>query len=57
MLLSKMNHRVKKIFFEKDVMKITWQTGKTSKILFRFLRLHCPCASCVSELSGEKNFR
>ena len=54
MLSSKMNHQVRKIVFEKGVIKITWQSGETSKLPSRFLRLHCPCASCVSELSGKR---
>ena len=35
-------------------LKIDWADGSTSQIDARKLRLSCPCASCVDEVTGEK---
>ncbi len=35
-------------------VQITWNDGHTSRYPARQLRLLCPCASCVSEGTGEK---
>jgi DUF971 family protein len=37
---------------ERDV-KITWQDGHVSVYPARPLRLSCPCAGCVDEVTGE----
>ena len=36
---------------EHDV-KIRWRDGQEVVYSARFLRLHCPCAMCVDELTG-----
>lgn len=38
---------------EHDI-KILWQDGHASEYCGRKLRLACPCAGCVDELSGAK---
>jgi DUF971 family protein len=38
---------------EHDV-RITWQDGHEGIYPARFLRLQCPCASCVDEVTGER---
>jgi DUF971 family protein len=33
---------------------ITWNDGEVTRHLFRNLRIHCPCAGCVNEWTGER---
>lgn len=35
-------------------LQITWNDGHVSRYTYRTLRLHCPCAVCVHEWTGEK---
>ena len=35
-------------------VRIQWQDGHESIYPARFLRLNCPCASCVEETTGTK---
>ena len=35
-------------------LNISWSDGTMSKLEARNLRLNCPCASCVDEITGEK---
>jgi DUF971 family protein len=35
-------------------LQITWSDGHVSRYHYRTLRLHCPCAVCVHEWTGEK---
>jgi ATP-binding protein involved in chromosome partitioning len=35
-------------------LEIEWQDGTTTRYDVRSLRLACPCAGCVDELTGER---
>jgi DUF971 family protein len=35
-------------------LRIEWKDGVTSEYLPRYLRLLCPCAGCVDEMSGVR---
>jgi DUF971 family protein len=35
-------------------LKIEWKDGHVSEYEPRYLRLRCPCAGCVDELTGEQ---
>ena len=35
-------------------IKVTWQDGHVSVYPARALRLSCPCAGCVDEVTGER---
>ena len=35
-------------------LKITWEDGHPSVYPARWLRLQCPCAGCVDEVTGER---
>jgi len=36
-----------------SAVRIAWSDGHESRLPFRDLRLSCPCAVCVDEVSGE----
>lgn len=55
------NYKDKKIIEPKEIkkignkaLKIVWQDDHTSEYTFYDLRIHCPCAACVDEVSGKK---
>ncbi len=35
-------------------LKVKWQDGHDSVYPARYLRLNCPCAGCVDEVTGER---
>ncbi|MEE8105042.1 MAG: DUF971 domain-containing protein [Planctomycetota bacterium] len=37
-----------------DMLGITWKDGDKSLYNVRELRLSCPCAACVDEITGKK---
>jgi DUF971 family protein len=34
-------------------LRIRWADGETTELVPRFLRLKCPCAGCVEEMTGR----
>lgn len=38
-------------------LAITWEDGVRSEYEPRFLRLNCPCAQCVDEMTGIRTLR
>jgi len=40
--------------FDQRDIKITWSDGRQTVFEARALRLECPCAQCVHEITGEK---
>ncbi len=39
---------------DSKVLEIDWGENRVDRLPFRFLRGRCPCAVCVSELTGER---
>lgn len=35
-------------------LRITWEDGEVSEYRPRFLRMRCPCAGCVDEMTGVR---
>ena len=44
-------------WLDKGVLGIQWSDGHKGIYPVRFLRLHCPCAACVDEWSGERRLK
>lgn len=44
-------------WLEKGVLGIEWSDGHQGVYPVRVLRLHCPCAACVDEWSGERRLK
>ena len=42
------------INLEDDAVVILWEDAHRSPFPHRFLRLRCPCANCVDEMSGKR---
>ena len=40
-------------WLEKGVFGIAWSDGHQGVYPIRYLRLHCPCAACTDEWTGE----
>ncbi len=40
-------------WIEKGVFGIAWSDGHQGVYPIRYLRLHCPCAACTDEWTGE----
>jgi DUF971 family protein len=38
-------------------LQIEWQDGAVSILAPRFLRVRCPCAGCVDEMTGKRTLR
>jgi DUF971 family protein len=38
-------------------LQIRWQDGAVSTFAPRFLRVRCPCAGCVDEMTGKRTLR
>lgn len=37
-----------------NILTVAWNDGLRSEFEARNLRIHCPCASCVNEWTGER---
>lgn len=42
------------VHVEDQKLQLTWMDGKIQNLSAYALRCACPCASCVSEISGER---
>ncbi|MDH3284464.1 MAG: DUF971 domain-containing protein [Acidobacteriota bacterium] len=40
--------------FPNGELGIVWSDGEEHYVAGRLLRAHCPCASCVDEMTGER---
>lgn len=38
-------------------VRIVWKDGHEGVYPARFLRLHCPCAACIDEISGVRRLK
>ena len=39
---------------EEKVFELKWPNQEPVRLPFRFVRQHCPCASCIDEFTGAK---
>jgi ATP-binding protein involved in chromosome partitioning len=37
-----------------EAITLSWQDGTSAKLMPRVFRLECPCAHCVSEVTGRR---
>lgn len=49
-----MLYNFEKVFFEDGFLHLYWKDGKKNQYKYYFLRLNCPCATCIDEWSGER---
>ena len=40
-----------------SALRIVWRDGAESVLAPRLLRIHCPCARCVDEMTGRRILR
>jgi DUF971 family protein len=36
------------------ILEVEWSTSNVTRIPFKLLRISCPCAVCVDEMTGER---
>lgn len=36
------------------LLELEWADGTLCRVPFKLLRTHCPCATCVDEITGER---
>lgn len=42
---------------DQKALRIRWQDGHISEYAPKYLRLNCPCAGCVDELTGQRTLQ
>lgn len=42
---------------DERMLEITWSDGTTYKLPFKLVRVECPCAVCIHEITGERMIR
>lgn len=40
-----------------SLLEIRWDDGRTGSISYFDMRLECPCAGCVNEITGERTLK
>jgi DUF971 family protein len=43
-----------RVLKSESVLEVQWSPERKVRLPFRFLRIHCPCAACVNEFTGER---